>query len=216
MRLAILVSFGICLVGLSSQRAFAETPTPDPKPVPIPKADPKPKPPKQAQPPPAPPTPPPPAPSPPPPPAVEPPPPPPAARSVAPATKPTTKTGLRQPVRRVAVPRARRTSKLAARSKPYDRRRELGILDQPSADLSVSPSVALTRAGAPVAGSLPVIVPLLGFGLLLLLGAAALTSRRAPVPRIAAPLYQHRSDLVLVGAGAIAVALLWLNIAALL
>ena len=60
------------------------------------------------------------------------------------------------------------------------------------------------------------IAPLVGFGLLLLLGAAALTPRRVPVPRIAMPLYEHRSDLVMVGVGAIALALLWLNITALL
>jgi hypothetical protein len=60
-----------------------------------------------------------------------------------------------------------------------------------------------------------VIAPLVGFGLLLLLGAAALTSRRALVPKVATPLYVHRSDLVIVGVGAIALALLWLNVTAL-
>ena len=60
------------------------------------------------------------------------------------------------------------------------------------------------------------IVPLFGFGLLLLLGAAALTPQRVPVPKVAMPLYVHRSNLVVAGIGAITLALLWLNIKVLL
>jgi hypothetical protein len=77
---------------------------------------------------------------------------------------------------------------------------------------TASPTLALPQVKSLGAGSLPVIAPLVGFGLLLLLGAAALTPRRVPVPRIATPLYEHRSDLVMAGVGAIALALLWLNI----
>ena len=83
-------------------------------------------------------------------------------------------------------------------------------------ELDSSPTLVFHRTDPPGYGSIPpLFVPLLGFGLLLMLGAAALTPRRVPVPRFAMPLYVHRSELIVAGAGAIALALLWLNVAVL-
>jgi hypothetical protein len=79
-------------------------------------------------------------------------------------------------------------------------------------DLTAGPALALSGQQAIGFESLQVVVPLLGLGLLLLLGAALLTPRRLPLPEIAMPLYAYRYNLVAVGATAIALALLWLNI----
>jgi hypothetical protein len=85
-------------------------------------------------------------------------------------------------------------------------------------ELNASPTLLYGpgRSETPRFRSIPEgFVPLFGFGVLLLLGAAVLTPRRVPVPRIAMPLYVHRPELVAAGAGVIALALLWLNIAVL-
>ena len=58
---------------------------------------------------------------------------------------------------------------------------------------------------------MPVVLPLAGFGLLLLLGASVVSFRRVPWPALAEPLYARRSDLAAIGFGAIALALLLLN-----
>jgi hypothetical protein len=55
----------------------------------------------------------------------------------------------------------------------------------------------------------PVVLPLFLLGLLLLLGATVVSVRRLPV---AEPLYARRLDLAAIGVGAIALALLWLNV----
>jgi hypothetical protein len=62
--------------------------------------------------------------------------------------------------------------------------------------------------------ALPVVVPLIGLGLLLLAGASALSARRIPLPARAEALYARRVDLAAFGFGAIAIALvlLWLNV----
>jgi hypothetical protein len=52
---------------------------------------------------------------------------------------------------------------------------------------------------------------LFGFGLLMVVGAVGVSPGRVPWP-VAEPLSAHRGDLVAVGIGAIALALLWLNI----
>jgi hypothetical protein len=76
--------------------------------------------------------------------------------------------------------------------------------------------LASLRPTSPRAAFPAITALLFGAGLFLLLGAAVVTPRRAPVPRIAMPLYEHRVDLAVVGAGAIALALLWFNIKVLL
>jgi hypothetical protein len=58
---------------------------------------------------------------------------------------------------------------------------------------------------------MPVVLPLVGFGLLLLLGASVVSVRRVPWPALAEPVYARRSDLAAIGLGAIALALLLLN-----
>jgi hypothetical protein len=52
---------------------------------------------------------------------------------------------------------------------------------------------------------------LVGLGLLLI-GASVVSTRRVPWPALAEPLYAHRVDLAVIGVGAIAVALLCLNV----
>lgn len=57
----------------------------------------------------------------------------------------------------------------------------------------------------------PVFLPLVGLGVLLLVGASVLSVRRIPWPAVAEPLYARRSDVAAVGFGAIALGLLLLN-----
>jgi hypothetical protein len=74
------------------------------------------------------------------------------------------------------------------------------------------PPPAFTRRDPSLSRALPVFVPLLGLGLLLLAGASALSARRLPLPARAEALYARRVDLAAIGFGAIALALLWLNV----
>jgi hypothetical protein len=60
--------------------------------------------------------------------------------------------------------------------------------------------------------ALPVAVPLVGLGLMLLLGASLLSARRVPLPGVAERVYARRRDLAAFGFGAIALGLLWLNL----
>jgi hypothetical protein len=62
------------------------------------------------------------------------------------------------------------------------------------------------------AAALPVAVPLVGLGLMLLLGASLVSARRVPLPALANRVYARRLDLAAFGFGAIALALLWLNV----
>jgi hypothetical protein len=73
----------------------------------------------------------------------------------------------------------------------------------------------LTPSESAPAIAIPAILPLLGFGVFLLLGASVASTRRVPWPEVAEPLYAHRHNLATVGCGAIALALLWLNAAVL-
>ncbi len=221
--LATLVASGIGVVGLATSPAFAAStagptasvPRPDPKPVPVPKADPRPKP----QP--APPSPPPP---PPPPPPVfqpaSPAPPPPVRPTVAPSR---TQAAIAEAQRRrrararaAARARAKRAQRAIVRKKRAERTRSRIPADADASalpELDSSPTLVFRPSEPPGYGSIPpAFVPLLGFGLFLLLGAAVLTPRRVPVPRFAMPLYVRRAELIVAGAGTIALALLWLNI----
>lgn len=80
-------------------------------------------------------------------------------------------------------------------------------------DLAAAPFVARSEPSLPI--SIPAILPLLGLGVLLLLGASVASARWVPWPELAEPLYARRHDLATAGCGAIAIALLWLNAAVL-
>lgn len=56
---------------------------------------------------------------------------------------------------------------------------------------------------------------IVAFGLLFL-AVSAVPPRRIPWPTVAAPLFLHRSNIAVIGIGAIAIALVCLNIAVLL
>jgi hypothetical protein len=73
--------------------------------------------------------------------------------------------------------------------------------------------IARSEPSLPIA--IPAILPLLGLGLVLLLGASVASARWVPWPEVAEPLYARRHDIALAGCGAIALALLWLNAAVL-
>jgi hypothetical protein len=67
------------------------------------------------------------------------------------------------------------------------------------------------NAAPAVSSAVLVVLPLVGLGLLLI-GASVVSTRRVPWPALAEPLYAHRLDLAVIGVGAIAIALLCLNI----
>jgi hypothetical protein len=56
------------------------------------------------------------------------------------------------------------------------------------------------------------VLPLFVLGLMLLLSASVVSIRRLPRPAVAEALYARRLDLAAIGVGAIALALLWLNV----
>jgi hypothetical protein len=80
-------------------------------------------------------------------------------------------------------------------------------------DLNAAPTLVFAQSEAPLSGAVPIVLPLVVFGLLLLVGAFVVSTRRVPWPALAEPLYAHRVDLVVIGVGAIAVALVCLNVA---
>jgi hypothetical protein len=77
-------------------------------------------------------------------------------------------------------------------------------------DLNATPTLVAESEPA-VSSAVLVVLPLVGLGLLLI-GASVASTRRVPWPALAEPLYAHRLDLAVIGVGAIAVALLCLNI----
>jgi hypothetical protein len=82
----------------------------------------------------------------------------------------------------------------------------------PPRDLNAPPTLAFARSETPLSRAVPIVLPLVGLGLLLLIGAFAVSTRRVAWPALAEPLYAHRVDLVVIGIGAIAVALVCLNV----
>jgi periplasmic protein TonB len=78
-------------------------------------------------------------------------------------------------------------------------------------ELASAPTPVLPQTEAPASTALALVLPLLGLGALLL-GASAVSPRHVPWPGLAAPLHAHRVDLATLGVGAIALALLWLNV----
>jgi hypothetical protein len=204
----------------------ASAPSPDPKPPP--KPDPKPPPP----PPPPPPSPPPPAP-----PRKAPvatpkktaaPTPPPAravqpkaadhkapARVVAPRARPRPK--VQQPQPKVERVKKVRRAPLRVRRKKAEvqktSRSARATLARETLNLNAAPPPVFPRREPPLSSAaLPVAVPLVGLGLMLLLGASLVSARRVPWPSVAERAYERRLDLAVCGFGAIALALLWLNV----
>lgn len=78
---------------------------------------------------------------------------------------------------------------------------------------SATPFIARPEPSIPIA--IPAILPLLGLGLFLLLGASVASARWVPWPEVAEPLYARRHDIAVAGCGAIVLALLVLNAAVL-
>jgi hypothetical protein len=205
------------------------SPAPDPDPKPAPKPDPKPNRPIPL----ARPTPPPPPPPPPPPAAPR-----PAARSSIPTTKaappepapsgptrpkavprktpaPAAATLPRRRPRLDSVPKARRESRPVRPKRVEVRRRSRpsrAVSAATPLDLNAAPTPVLARSDPSLSNAVPVVLPLVGLGLLLLLGASVVSVRRVPRPALAEPLYAHRVDVAAIGIGAIALALLWLNV----
>jgi Tfp pilus assembly protein FimV len=80
-------------------------------------------------------------------------------------------------------------------------------------NLDAAPPPVLPQREPPLSSAaLPVAVPLVGLGLMLLLGASVASARRIPWPGVAERVYARRLDLAAFGFGAIALALLWLNV----
>lgn len=79
-------------------------------------------------------------------------------------------------------------------------------------DLNGTPTPVFARSDPSLSSAAPVVLPLFVLGLLLLLGASVVSVRRLPWPAVAEPLYARRLDLAAIGVGAIALALLWLNV----
>jgi hypothetical protein len=79
--------------------------------------------------------------------------------------------------------------------------------------VSSTPFIARSEPSIPI--PIPAILPLLGLGLSLLLGASVASARWVPWPEVAEPLYARRHDIAVAGCGAIALGLLVLNAAVL-
>jgi hypothetical protein len=232
-RLAAVLLFAACTFAFGSAEALATSPAngarataPIPDPKPPPKPDPKPPPPPPA-PVPLPPPPPPPPPAPkarvkPPKKAVAPTPPPrpPAARPKAVPHKAPASRRIKRPVAKQVKPRpkAQPTPKKPRHVQRRKAQVRKAIRSAPAAPVretlgaNAYPAPAFTRRDPSLSRALPVFVPLIGLGLLLLAGASALSARRIPLPARAKPLYARRVDLAAFGFGAIALALLWLNL----
>jgi hypothetical protein len=92
---------------------------------------------------------------------------------------------------------------------------------QPSQDkpevlaASALPATQEAEGASPVSGAAIIFVGLFTLGLLMV-GASALPPGRVPWAAVGEPLFLHRADLAAFGIGAIALALLCLNIAVLL
>src|SRR5512132_725169 len=235
LRLATVLLFAVCGLAFTSTEALAASPTtgdrataPSPDPKPPPKPDPKP-----PQPPPPPPPPPPPArkaraekPK-------------SAVTATRPtATRPAAarpKALRRKAPARVVAPRARPRPKVQRPKRKVERvtkvRHEPRRVRRKQAEVqkaSRSARAALARetpnldaAPLPVfprpepllsSAALPVAVPMVGLGLALLLGASLVSALRVPRPGVAERVYARRLDLAAFGFGAIALALLWLNV----
>ena len=117
--------------------------------------------------------------------------------------------------RRARADAARRAAKKqqAARARARARAQERARLRIAGASLDheALPAPLAAPSGPKLSSAVPVFLPLVGLGFLLLLGASALSVRRIPLPAVAQPLYARRSDVAAIGFGAIALGLLLLN-----
>jgi hypothetical protein len=77
--------------------------------------------------------------------------------------------------------------------------------------LNAAPILVSAESEPALSSAVLLVLPLVGVGLLLI-GASVVSTRRVPWPALAEPLYAHRLDLAVIGVGAIAVALLCLNV----
>jgi outer membrane biosynthesis protein TonB len=206
------------LLAMTGEASAATTAAaPDPKPPP-PKPDPKPKPPPPPAPPPAPPPPPPPpaptAPTPAPTQVASTPPPPAVSQTPAKRARPVTRRTRRatQSSRQKARPTGARVNTKrvhgTSRSKPVDTLAGTALPAVPGTRLTAEPQ----PAGS---GVVFVFAALCALGLLML-GVSAVPPRRVPWPVLAGPLFVHRGNLVAIGVGTFALALLCLNIAVVL
>ena len=80
-------------------------------------------------------------------------------------------------------------------------------------DHEALPAPVLARSEPQLSVAVPLLLPLFGVGMLLLLGASLASFRQIPLPALAQPLYARRGDVAAIGFGAIALALLLLNAA---
>ena len=138
-----------------------------------------------------------------------------AAPTKRPATPPSARP-RRQPRRGSAV-RVRRDRPPVGRRKPVVTSGNTQAAPaEPALDLARTPLPVLSQSQPSTDTAIPIVLLLLSLGIVLLLGASVASSRRVPWPELAEPLYAHRRDLATFGAGAIALAFLWLNAAILL
>jgi hypothetical protein len=137
------------------------------------------------------------------------------ARVVRPRARPRTK--VERPKPNVArVKKVRREPRSIRRKQAEMQeasRSARATLARETLNLNAAPPPVFPRREPPLsAAALPVAVPLVGLGLMLLLGASLVSARRVPLPGVAERVYARRRDLAAFGFGAIALALLWLNV----
>jgi hypothetical protein len=132
-----------------------------------------------------------------------------------PVEKPAVKRVKPRPKAQPARKKVRREPRHVQRRKAQVRKAIPSVPAAPAREAQGAPAYpapAFARRDPSLSLALPVFVPLIGLGLLLLLGASALSARLIPLPARAEALYARRVDLAAFGFGAIALALLWLNV----
>ena len=136
-------------------------------------------------------------------------------RVVAPRARPRPKIQRPKPkVERVKKvrhePRRLRRKQAAVREASRSAR---AALARETLNLDPAPPPVFPRREPPLSSAaLPVAVPLVGLGLMLLLAASLVSARRVPLPGVGERVYARRLDLAAFGFGALALALLWLNV----
>ena len=119
--------------------------------------------------------------------------------------------------RRVARAVRTRKAKVAARKRILAARKRIRASAAAPAgaplDHEALPAPVLARSEPQLSVAVPLLLPLFGVGMLLLLGASLASFRQIPLPALAQPLYARRADVAAIGFGAIALGLLLLNAA---
>jgi hypothetical protein len=128
------------------------------------------------------------------------------------------RSAVRKPARtrQRSIPRARRAqpSRPPVKAVP----REQAPADIEAAQTfgpTAAPTPGISETDTPGPDGLFYFVMLFVLGGLLLIGVSVVPPARVPWPVVARPLYEHRSNLALLGIGTIAIALICLNIAVL-